>query len=105
MRTRNFWIRFVIYSVISIGCCLLVIYFLGAIAMGDDLQTKERMEASSMLISILKYVLGFPLGFFYGEGTSFLDSQPLYWSMQFFNCFIQFSLLFYIFRKAKQRSQ
>jgi hypothetical protein len=103
-RTKQFWTTFVIYTIISIAICFALLFWIGIIAMGDDLGNDERLSMTAIPVFLLNYILGFPLGLFlYDDTMRWSYSLGGVLLLQTINCFIQLSILFFLWQKFKHK--
>ncbi|HEX2628768.1 MAG TPA: hypothetical protein VHM26_07150 [Chitinophagaceae bacterium] len=100
-RTNRFWITFIIYTIICIALCLMAYYVMGIIAIGDDISNEERASMTGRPMFLIRYIFGFPLSIPMSKEylASFTLASVIL--LQAMNCFIQLSLLFFLWQKIK----
>jgi hypothetical protein len=107
-KKRFFWRWYSRYALFSYGMVVLLVLIILIVQTRQGLTDAEVATKSAAYTWWLKYVLGFPLGWFvYGKDINWLRSMPLILLVQVANSIIQFFILIYLFRwfMHRQRSQ
>lgn len=105
-KKKFFWKWYSRYALFSYGMVLLLILLILFVQTPHGLTGAEAESRSAGYTWWLRYVAGFPLGWFvYGKDINWLRSMPLILLVQVANSIIQFFILFYLFRWFMRRQR
>jgi hypothetical protein len=99
----KFRLRIILYIAASFFIHFALLLWLGGIGMANDISTEQRIEYSSRIIFVLKYILGFPFALFV-DYRKMLDNGQLLPALLLFlsNAITQFLIIHFIARRYRR---